>query len=133
MSLANRQEEQTKPRIPSEQTVRPAQLSSHRPTLDPIPDDLKFTGRDFVIAAPVGSGPAFFWQETDSDIPIDSAIYKRNKMLEERFEITISAIELGDTGHHAEALLPYIDAGDDVIDVCAIGYYQFLWKAADRI
>ena len=92
--------------------------------VDPIPDDLKFTGRDFVIAAPVGSGPAFFWQETDSDIPIDSAIYKRNKMLEERFEITISAIELGDTGHHADALLPYIDAGDDVIDVCAIGYYQ---------
>ena len=45
-------------------------------------------------------------------------------MLEERFEITISAIELGDTGHHADALLPYIDAGDDVIDVCAIGYYQ---------
>ena len=91
---------------------------------DPIPDDLQFKGHDFVIAAPSGSGPTFFYQESDSDVPIDAAIYKRNKIVEERFGITISAIELGDTGHHAEALLPYIEAGDDVIDVCAIGYYQ---------
>lgn len=92
--------------------------------VEPVPEDLKFTGHDFVIATPNGSGPQFFFQESDSDIPVDSAIYKRNKRLEERFDITITAIEIGETGHHAEALLPYIESGDDIIDVCAVGYYQ---------
>ena len=114
--------DETKDSVRTDGTTGTTPLTSS--DVEPIPDDLKFTGRDFVIAAPAGNGPTFFWQETDSDVPIDSAIYKRNKTLEERFGITISAIELGDTGHHADALLPYIDAGDDVIDVCAIGYYQ---------
>lgn len=123
--IACKQTEEPKETKGSEKTDVTTESDTQTPSsADPIPDDLQFKGCDFVIAAPSGSGPTFFYQESDSDVPIDAAIYKRNKIVEERFGITISAIELGDTGHHAEALLPYIAAGDDVIDVCAIGYYQ---------
>lgn len=123
--IACKQTEEPKETKGSEKTDATTESDTQTSSdVDPIPDDLQFNGHEFIIAAPSGSGPTFFYQESDSDVPIDAAIYKRNKMVEERFGITISAMELGDTGHHAEALLPYIEAGDDVIDVCAIGYYQ---------
>lgn len=91
---------------------------------DKVPDDLKFDGRTFTMAAPIPSGYVVFYQETDSDDPVDSAVYKRNKILEERFDIKIVGIELGTTDGHADAFSSYAQIDDDIIDVIGIGFYQ---------
>lgn len=91
---------------------------------DKVPDDLKFDGRTFTMAAPIPSGYVVFYQETDSDNPVDSAVYKRNKILEERFDIKIVGIELGTTDGHADAFSSYAQIDDDIIDVIGIGFYQ---------
>ena len=92
--------------------------------LKKVPDDLTFEGHDFVMAAPYPLGYVVFVQEEDSDDIVDSAVYKRNQILEERFKIKITGIECGDTGTHAQAFAQYAESGDDVIDVLGIGYYQ---------
>ena len=89
-----------------------------------VPDDLTFDGHDFVMAAPIPLGYVVFVQEEDSEDQVDSAIYKRNEILKERFKINITGIECGDTGTHAQAFQAYAQSDDDVIDVFGIGYYQ---------
>ena len=89
-----------------------------------VPDDLTFEGYEFVMAAPIPLGYVVFTQEEDSDDLVDSAVYRRNEILKERFKIKITGIECGDTGTHAQAFQAYAQSGDDVIDVFGIGYYQ---------
>lgn len=94
------------------------------PYADGVPEDLRFDGRTFVMTGPTPDGYRFFYQEEDSSEPVDSAVYKRNKLLEERFGIEIYGMELGYTDNHADAFSSYALAEDDVIDVLGIGFYQ---------
>ncbi len=54
--------------------------------------------------------------EEDSDDPVQSAIYKRNKLVEERFGITITATESSTSDYETDALNSIL-AGDDAYDV----------------
>lgn len=91
---------------------------------DKVPEDLRFDGRTFTMTGPIPSGYVVFYQEEDSDDPVDSAVYKRNMILEDRFAIKIVGIELGQTDSHADAFSSYVSSGDDIIDVMGIGFYQ---------
>lgn len=53
--------------------------------------------------------------EEDSDDPVESAIYRRNKQIEEKYGITISAFE--SSGNYETDALNSILAGDDAYDL----------------
>jgi len=53
--------------------------------------------------------------EEDSADPIESAVYKRNKLIEEMFNIEITATESSDSNAETDALNPIL-AGDDAYD-----------------
>jgi len=54
--------------------------------------------------------------EEDSDDPVESAVYKRNKTIEEMFNITISANLASTDNYETDALNPIL-AGDDAYDM----------------
>ena len=56
------------------------------------------------------------YQETDSDDVIDSATFRRNKEVEERFGITITASESSDGNYETDAINSIL-AGDDAYDL----------------
>ncbi len=54
--------------------------------------------------------------EEDSDDPVESAVYKRNKVVEQMYNIEISATESSSTGAETDALTSIL-AGDDAYDL----------------
>lgn len=93
--------------------------------MDAVPE-LDFEGHEFAFATPTFQdwGAASYDQEEDSGDVVKSAIYKRNAQIETRFNITISAMDLGETGDTAAQFLPFSATGDDAIDVLCVGFYQ---------
>ncbi len=82
-------------------------------------DDLDiqdFDGYNFRML--VRPAPSFSDQyvEQDSDDPVESAVYKRNKVVEEMFNISISATESSDANYETDALTSIL-AGDDAYDL----------------
>lgn len=99
-------------------------VQTEDPYIDGVPDNLTFDGRDFVMTGPIPSGYYVFYQEEQSDEPVKGAIYKRNRILEDRFDITIKGMELGYTDSHAQEFAAYAQSEEDFIDVMGIGFYQ---------
>lgn len=98
-------------------------------TIDPSEDfvpDLDFKEHEFVIAAPtpVDWGPASYDREELTNDALNDAIYNRNRQLEARFNITIRSEKLGSTGTQATQFMPLKIAGEDKIDIIAVGFYQ---------
>jgi hypothetical protein len=58
------------------------------------------------------------WVESMNSDPINDAIYHRNALVEELYDITISNVPLcyGDRGSHARIALNYLMSGDDIFD-----------------
>ncbi len=56
------------------------------------------------------------YHEEDSDDPVESAVYKRNKVVEEMYNIEISATESSNSGYETDALTSIL-AGDDAYDI----------------
>ena len=93
---------------------------------DEVPRDLKFGGRNFTICCP---GPdewgieTFDCEELNSD-SVNNAIYNRNQLLEERFDIRIDPFTLADSDTFCSEYSTYALSTDDCIDLLAIAYYQ---------
>ncbi len=117
---------------PSDSTAKPNDdvTETDDPYDDKLPEDLYYEdemdGRDFVIAAPSHAdwGPEWYNLEEDTGDTIDSAIYNRNRQLEERFGIVISSMALGGTNDMASQFTTYAVADKEQIDVLSVGYYQ---------
>ena len=93
---------------------------------DGVPDDLDYEGRVFTIGAPWPDnwGMEMYDRTEQSGDTINDAIYNRNRSLEKRFNITIEAIQLGETGSQASEFAKYVLNNEDIIDMIAVGYYQ---------
>ena len=91
---------------------------------DGVPEDLTFDGNTFTVAAPTPFGVNYFFMEEDSDDPVNSALYRRNTMLEERFNIKYDYVDCGSTDNQYNALYEFTSSGDDVVSTVAVGYYQ---------
>ena len=74
-----------------------------------------YDGYDFRILIRPGKTPDQ-WLEEDSDDPVQSAVYKRNKTVEDRYGITISATESSSSDYESDALNSIL-AGDDAYDI----------------
>ena len=74
-----------------------------------------FEGYEFRMLLRQGQSGAQY-QENDSDDLVNSAIYRRNKLVEERYGITISASESSSNNYDTDALNSIL-AGDDAYDL----------------
>ena len=75
----------------------------------------RFDGYNFRILVRKGQIGTQFFDEPQEDI-VDSAVYERNKAVEERYGITISALE-STSGNYDLLALDSILAGDDAYDI----------------
>ena len=93
---------------------------------DEVPENLKFDGRTFTIGAPWPEewGVDSYDRIEQTGDTINDAIYRRNRYLENRFDITIKSIELGETGNQTSEFATYVLNNEDLIDMIAVGYYQ---------
>jgi len=101
---------------------------------DSIPLDLKFSGRTFTILSreEFMFGYEMGVEEENGDI-VNDAIYKRNKDVENRFDITINVIKIpgiwGQEANFNNAVKNSVKAGDDLYDLIA-GYAYFITPLA---
>lgn len=95
-------------------TVTPAEYSGDNELLSAL-SDKSFDGYEFRMLLRKGHAGSQY-QESDSDDLINSAIYRRNKLVEERFGITISASESSSDNYDTDALNSIL-AGDDAYDM----------------
>ena len=87
-------------------------------TIDSYTDDLvvnDYEGYDFRILIRPGQTTDQYVEEGSSD-PIEDAVYKRNKLVEEMFNIDIVATESSSAESETDALNPIL-AGDDAYDI----------------
>ena len=61
-----------------------------------------------------------FWAEAESAEPVSAAVYMRNSIVEEKFNINITPILYPSDDHAAEAAKRAMRAGDDVADLVAM-------------
>jgi len=83
--------------------------------------------REFYISVPLSGdmwGELSYDREEDNGDAIESAIYKRNREVEDFFNITIKVEGHGPTDSQAPAFQSFALAGSDVIDMIAVGFYQ---------
>ncbi|MCQ2426650.1 MAG: hypothetical protein MJ070_10985 [Lachnospiraceae bacterium] len=114
---------------PNDQPTGESQTNAEE-TTDPfddgVPDDLTYDGWTFTITAPWPDDwgiMSYDREETTAD-DINDAIYRRNRQIEERFDIDIDTLALGTTDSQTSQLQTYIMSNDDLIDLIAVGYYQ---------
>jgi hypothetical protein len=91
-----------------------------------LPQDKDYEGYTFTIMAPWPTEwgvDSYDRAETTGDT-INDAIYYRNAEVEEMYNVKIATVEAGDTGTQAQKLQPIVMAGDNSIDMVAVGYYQ---------
>lgn len=96
-------------------------------TTDPFDDhvpEYDFEEREFFIMAPGGWGNTYFDREEMTDETINDAIYTRNRLLENRFNITIRSENHGSTGTQASAFQTFKVSGEDRVDMIAVATYQ---------
>ena len=86
-------------------------------TIDYLSDlsDEKFDGYNFRILIRKGHIPDQYLEEDSTDL-VESATYRRNKEVEERYGITITASESSDSNYDFSALNSIL-AGDDAYDI----------------
>lgn len=114
---------------PNESITTDGTTDAPQETDDPYDDkvpDQDFHEWTFTISAPAPSnwGAASYDREETNEDTINDAIYTRNRNLEQRFNIKIDAISMGYTGTQANEFQSYKLAGEDVIDMIAVGYFQ---------
>lgn len=96
-------------------------------TEDPFADNVPeadYEEYEFIIAAPETWGSTYFDREEETADAINDAIYTRNRQLEQRFNITISSMNIGFTHEQAAAFSPYAMAGTDVVSMIGVAFYQ---------
>ena len=79
---------------------------------------------DFVIVAPQPKGAAYFDREEMTQETVNDAIYTRNRLLEEYFNITIRAENMGWTSDMSAHFKSYLMSGEDKVGMAAVGFTQ---------
>ncbi len=111
-------------------TIDTSIVETEDPYDDKLPDDLNYINMEhtFMFATPQSADPTWGapWYNVDEDSgdSIDSAIYKRNRQIEARFDILIDSMYLGSTDSQAFMFTTYAISKEDVIDVLCVGFYQ---------
>ncbi len=90
---------------------------------DNVPD-LDFEEWDFIIAGPESWGNTYFDRTETTGDQVNDAIHDRNRQLEQRFNITISSMNLGMTHEQAALFQTYYMSGEDAIDMIGVASYQ---------
>ncbi|MBE6636628.1 MAG: hypothetical protein E7618_02355 [Ruminococcaceae bacterium] len=92
---------------------------------DHVPDNLTYGGYDFVMAFPNPADHGKDYQIVDEGFAvtkIDEAVYRRNRTIEDRFDIVLSGI----TGGNSDTQTPFLEttvlSGDDAIDLAFIAF-----------
>ena len=91
-----------------------------------LPENTDLDGYKFTIMAPWPTewGPLSYDRKEITGDTINDAIYNRNSEVEEMYNIEITTLEAGTTGDQANQLRPLVMAGDNSVDMVAVGYYQ---------
>ncbi|MBE6636627.1 MAG: hypothetical protein E7618_02350 [Ruminococcaceae bacterium] len=117
------------------------------PLADRVPDNLTYDGYNYVMAFPKPADAAMDYQileEGSAVTKLDQAVYRRNREIEERFDITISGMIAGFSDTQVTDLTPLLLGGDDAVDVAMIAFtfsgipwmtsgYAMPWNDVDYI
>lgn len=99
---------------------------TRNPYLDDISETFDFEGEVFTISLPLPSelGEVYYIREELTGDALNDAIYTRNLEVEQRFNCVINTRTDGWTHDQASALMPTLLAGDDSVDLVALGFMQ---------
>nr|MBQ4318428.1 hypothetical protein [Clostridia bacterium] len=100
--------------------------------LDHLPDE-NFGGRDFRVGAMTNMLYEIDADEQNGEVTND-AVYKRNSMIEERFNVNIKAVPTTDNDKEVSSfLVNSVLAGDDTYDVYGQYVFRFYELAAAKV
>lgn len=104
-------------------------ITGEKETEDPFDDKVPtqdFNEREFLIMLPYPEdlGANHYVVEEDSGDSIVSAIYTRNAVIEDRFNITIDTISAGDSGTQTQEFQSYALSQEDKIDLLCVTFTQ---------
>lgn len=107
---------------------------SRENTPDSLPDDLDFDGLNIrIVCRDVEINVQEISAEQTGDI-IDDAIYNRNRMVEERLNVTLEAIPTGtDASQNANAIRSSVMAGSDDYDIVSGSQWTILPQSLEGI
>lgn len=93
---------------------------------DEIPDTFDYAGETFSIACPKPEdlGCIFYDRDELNGDVLNDAIYTRNTEIEQRFNVIIDTFAAGYTDAQYKDLTPMLLAGDDSVDLIALGFMQ---------
>ena len=98
---------------------------TRNPYLDDISETFDFEGEVFTISLPLPPvGEVYYIREELTGDALNDAIYTRNLEVEQRFNCVINTRTDGWTHDQASALMPTLLAGDDSVDLVALGFMQ---------
>lgn len=117
--------------VPSDSATDPGEAAEpeeevRNPLLDDITDTFDFEGDTFTISLPQPTdlGAVYYDREELNGDAINDAIYTRNTEVEERFNVVIDTRVDGWTHDQSAILRPILMAGDDAVDLVALGFMQ---------
>ena len=107
---------------------------SRENTPDSLPDDLDFNGLNIrIVCRDVEINVQEISAEQTGDI-IDDTIYNRNRMVEERLNVTLEAIPTGtDSSQNANAIRSSVMAGSDDYDIVSGSQWTILPQLLEGI
>lgn len=114
---------ETTPKVTPEDgttTIEPTEttspLDARKAVEDGLPDR-KFDGREFVVLTYDSLTPNIFIEAETGDV-IDDAVYKRNRTVEERFDVKISVLEKNPYYESVNFARKTVMANEDVFQLC---------------
>lgn len=109
-----------------EEEIAEPEEEVRNPLLDDITDTFDFGGDTFTISLPQPAdlGAVYYDREELNGDMLNDAIYTRNIEVEERFNVLIDTRVDGWTHDQSAILRPILTAGDDAVDLVALGYMQ---------
>lgn len=108
------------------QAVSETEAETRDPYLDDIEEHFDFDGDTYTIACPnpYDLGCVYYVRDEINGDIVNDAIYNRNFEIQERFNISIDTIAVGWTDAQFKDLTPMLMAGDDSVDLIALGFMQ---------
>lgn len=112
--------------VVSEEIQEEIEEETRNPNLDDITDTFDFEGDTFTISLPQPEdlGAIYYDREELNGDAINDAIYTRNSEVESRFNVVIDTRVDGWTHDQSAVLRPVLMAGDDAVDLVALGFMQ---------
>lgn len=108
------------------ETAETTEAETADPYDDGIPNEYDFAGAAFSIACPKPEdlGCVFYDRDESNGDVLNDAIYTRNTEIEQRFNVLIDTFAAGYTDAQYKDLTPMLLAGDDSVDLIALGFMQ---------